>query len=289
MNIVIIPKITKYDFDRVRFRFTKEELLDFYRQDGEDIDRIVGGHERHMASLQACGEIFSGATFLERNELTRKLVRNADLVISLGGDDHFKYVSHFLENEVIAGINSDTFSSEGNLCYFTDAADVLAAIKGKFTVENWTRLQASVNGEKVQKATGDYSLGEYVEQFMSSYAIEYRGDKEEQKSSGVMVMTGAGSSGWGGDEARYLHPEGIAFPRTARIARFIVKTPHHGKYSGLTMLEGVIEAGEELIVHSLNKRQGIVAVDSLENYEFNRPRTAVIKISETPLRVLAGG
>ena len=53
------------------------------------------------------------------------------------------------------------------------------------------------------------------------------------------------------------------------------------------MLEGVLEKGQELRIHSLNDNKGILTADCIEEYEFKRGAEAVIRLSDKPLRVVS--
>ena len=118
---------------------------------------------------------------------------------------------------------------------------------------------------------------------MTSYILRYRGKQERQKSSGLLVATGAGSTGWYDSAGRYLHPNEDKFPKKERFTKFEVREPHI-IYS---MLEGVLEEGEELEVYSLNKGVGRFGIDSSEKHEFPRGTKVVIRISDKTLRVVA--
>ena len=289
-NIVIVPKMSKYELDMYIYKLTPGELLVKYKQEGVDEKRILESHERQKQSLKELKRFFGEKQFVPRDELTREIAAKADMVIALGGDNHFQYVSHFLDNSgLIMGINSDPLRSEGNLIYLTtsDFENVLKKMQqGDFYMERWTRLEVQLNGEVLELATSELFLGEKERKYMSRHILTIRERTEEQKSSGLLVATGAGSTGWYDSACRYLYPDGNWFSGTAGIARFLVTEPFHGKLSGYSVLEGVLEAGDELIVRSLNDSAGILSIDSLEEYEFNRGASASIQISDKPLRVV---
>jgi len=292
MQIIAVPKISKYEFDLRRYGLSHEELVERYRKEGQDIARILTSHERHVDSVKRLGGLVSGV--IHRDQLKRKTIRNVDLIIAIGGDDHFKYVSHFIDNELLMGINSDPVTSEGALNYFTieGISKVIERIKqGDFETEEWTRLEAIINSRAVEPATAEYFLGELERPAMSHYVLYHRDkfhrDKvEEQKCSGLLVVTGAGSSGWYDSACRYLYESGNRFPKTANFARFLATEPHRGRLSGYNMAEGIIEEGEELIIKSLSKGKAVISPDCLERHNFERGKVAVVRISDKPLRVV---
>ncbi|MBI2547335.1 MAG: NAD(+)/NADH kinase [Candidatus Aenigmarchaeota archaeon] len=288
-DIVIVPKISKYEFDIRTYGATHEEIVAKYRREGVDVEVVLESHKRQKESLGRMRGYFGDNQFISREKLGKDIVRNTRFVVALGGDNHFQYVSHFVDSALMIGINSDPTTSEGALTYYR-AADIEAILtrleNGDFNVEEWTRLEARVNGNLVALAMCEYFLGEAQRKNMSRNIIKLGDVKEEQKCSGLLVTTGAGSTGWYDSECKYLYPKGNRFPKTEKIARFLVTAPYTGKLNRPTVLEGAIREGEELTIHSLNDSNGVVTSDSLEEYEFGRGVHAVIKVSDNPLKVV---
>lgn len=288
-KIIVVPKMSKYQWDMCRLGLSHEELAAEYSRQGVDAERMLSSHERQMESLRELETFLHETQFVQRDGLTKQLADNASLLISLGGDNHFQYVSRFLGNTPIMGINSDPLRSDGGLTYFTarEFERVLRCLeKDDFSVEGWTRLDASVNGGETCTATSEVYMGESERKNMSRHILEYRGITEEQKCSGLLVATGAGSSGWYSSACRYLHPEGNPFPRTSGYARFLVTEPFRGRLTRYPTPEGVLERGERLAVRSLNDSSGRLMCDSLDEYGFRMGSVAAIGISESPLRVV---
>lgn len=273
-----------------RLRSTPESIAAKYKREGVDIPKVMESHERQKKSLHELKKLFEEKQFVSRNDLTKRIVYNKDLVISLGGDNHFQYITHFVDSELIMGINSDPLASEGALTYFTtkNFERILKKLQNdKFEVEEWTRLEAKLNGSKVERATDSYFLGEYSRIKASTHILEFRGKKERQKCAGLIVATGAGSTGWFNSACRYIHHKGKKFPKTKKCAEFLVTEAYRGKINKYSMLSGTIKKDDELIVHSLNDDKGILIADSMNaEHNFNEGAKAVIRISDKPLRVV---
>ncbi len=289
-NIVIVPKMSKYELDLHMLRLTHDQLVAWYERTGIDSEKIIRSHEAQKQSLAEFKRLFDPEQFIHREQLTKEVADNADLVIALGGDNHFQYVSHFLDNsELIMGVNLDPARSVGELTYFTTQGfeEVLKRLeRDDFEVEEWTRIEAISHGQITVPATSELSFGENIDSNMSRYIIEIRGERDEQKASGLLVATGAGSTGWYNSEGRYLFGEkGNVFPKTERIARFLARAPY-GELSRYTMLEGILREGEILTVRSLNDAEGVIKVDAIEKYPFEMGAEAVARISDNSLRVV---
>lgn len=179
--------------------------------------------------------------------------------------------------------------SEGALTYFVAGGFESIAKnlrEGKYKVEEWTRLEAEIDGNPATSATSEYFLGESKRTKMSKHILEFGGKKEKQGCSGLLVSTGAGSTGWYGSAHGCGFGGSVAFPRTADYAKFVATEPYMGRLYKYSMLEGVLKKGDELVVQSLNDNGGILESDSVDAFEFNREARAVIRISDKPLRVV---
>lgn len=291
---IIVAKTPRFILDMNKYHFTEDELIAKYKQEGTDAEEALSSYNKQMESISFAKTIFDSRQFVAWGDLTRKQVKNTGLVITLGGDNHFSYVSHFISNELIIGINSDPRSvpggSEGALTYFNMQSfkDFVRRLKtGEFMIEEWTRLEVILNGSKISTlGTNEILIGESRRKMMSRYAINYNGFEEPQKSSGVLVSTGAGSTGMYKSEGRYLFPEGNIFSKTERLARFLVTAPYQGKLTSYSLLEGELQGDQELLIKSQNDHEGEVSIDSLFDLPFPRGHQVRIKIADQPLRVV---
>lgn len=286
-RILVLPKKSKFQWDCTRFRLKPRDMVAKYRKEGLNASRIVASHERQMRALKKVLNQFPEARVIPQDKISRKNLAGADLIISLGGDNHFQHVSHFAGNSVVAGVNSDPTLSEGSLTTFTpdQLAKVASRIlEGRFGVEEWTRLQVTLNGKKLQDlALSEVFLGEAARCQMSRFRISGGGLSEVQKCSGLLVATGAGSSGWYDAAGRYLFAGGNRFPRTKKSFRFVTTEPFQGRLSKPSLLNGSVS---RLKVRSLNDTHGVVVLDTQLEHPFPEGSEAVITLGK-PLKVLA--
>jgi len=285
-KIIIVPKLSMYELDLSKYNVPHEELIEKYCKEGIDADRILSSHKRQKESLDELKRFFLEKQFIPRDKLTKEIANSSDIVISLGGDNHLQYVSHFIDDTLLMGINSDYVGSLGALTYFAakNFETMLRKIEQNyFEVEKWTRLEAKINNIPIQRATTEYLLGQKEMKSMSRHIIKANENEEEQQCSGLLVVTGSGSTGWYDSSCRYIHKDGNKFPKTEEIAVYLAKEPVASSKN--KMLEGILKSGEELTVASLND-DGIISPDCIEEYQFNRGAIASIKISDKPLKVI---
>ncbi len=287
-KVLVCPKVSKYEWDLHKYRLSYTELIEKYKRERVDYENILLSHERQIKSRELVKEIFENAKIVNRENLTRENIKNVDITISLGGDNHFQYVSHFIDNEYIFGINSDPLVSEGVL--LSCSTDTLIKIKEKcdkdeYDIEEWTRLDVYINDKFVSRATCDVFIGEKERVFTSRQILFFNDSEKQQKSSGILVSTGSGSTGWFSSASRFITSEPI-FKPTEKYAKFILTEPYKGTLTDSTLIEGTIRANSHFRVCSLNNNNGIVVLDSLDEFPFPRAAVVSIKISQVPLNVL---
>ena len=182
-------------------RYSKSEdkkVREFAKKD----KKINSMHENEQKSIE---KVFSKLKelgvkydYLFRDEL--KEIKDVDLVIALGGDGTFLDVSHFIkDNTPLLGINSNPEVSIGFFCVSTaDNFSEYLDLKNKTTVN---RLKLTLNGSELPTLVlNDLLIAHTNPAATTLYEI----DAQFYKSSGLLVSTPAGSSGWSYQEGGNL-------------------------------------------------------------------------------------
>lgn len=275
---VLVPKESKLEWDMRRLGWTRRRLLRWYR---EHADTIVASHERQLRVRGTVRSLLPECRVVTREMADASRLDGASMVLALGGDNHFVYLSHFLTRAPILGINADRQRSHGGLLrlderHLEGMAGRLRA--GRFSISAWPRLEASVDGRPAGVATSELFLGERQRKHMSRHVLRVgRGREEEHKSSGLLVCTPAGSTGW------YGH-YGPRFSAAGGPGRWALTEPFP-RGRRLRLGAGRLRAGEVLSVRSLNDADGILDVDSLKDVPFYFGQVASIRVWAHPLRV----
>ncbi len=228
---------------------------------------------------------FPEANFLvvSYSSVNKELLKDADLILSFGGDGTFVKAAHMVDNSLILGINSNPETSEGALTSISIAEiDKLKNLKkGKFEIIERQRADVILNNRTLdEKAVNEVYIGVASQFHSSRYKIRFKNKEEEQRSSGIIVSTGTGSEAW------FLSAGGKPFHYGDKKLGFIVREPYFGKRIFVpSLLNGEIFEGEELNVKSTRESGGIIAInDSV--YDFNSGDSVKIKISDNPLKVI---
>lgn len=300
-DILIARRWSKLEHDAQRLHKTEKEMIAEYRKLGLE-ERMMGSHKRQMESLNFIRKAIGEVEVVAGTELTQEVVERyvGGRVIALGGDGHFSFVSHFITDQTIIGVNADSEKSTGALLEFTPESLVESGClkTGSCPVEQWTRMQVILDGKVLATLPlADVYIGAKLSVDMSRYVVEFEGKQEEQKTSGLLVATGTGSTGWYSKMFQTIYQNRDDFSRTDPGARFIVREEpgfdtayfgeDHPKLSRYDILKGRIAPDSQLIIHSLTD-EGIVSIDSYRDlmFDFNRGATVQIFPSDKPLSVL---
>lgn len=285
MKILIVAKHSKYEWEKKRLSLNHQGIMEKYAGEHANVEAILEAHEYQLKVRNLFDEVMPHA-YMTMMDMLDGTIEGYDLVIVLGGDNSFTYVSHYVGNIPILGVNSDPKRSEGYITQWAieedqDVFDLVECLDfDHLNVEDWARLEVTVNGKILPPATSEIYLGERQRNNMSRHVLEYEGSKYEQKCSGLVVATGAGSTGWYRSANRELNSWDV----TAEQAKFVVTEPYN--IAARLNYTGIIggQYSPEITVHSLNDSEGIVSIDSWEEFAFGRGATAKIFLG-APLHV----
>jgi hypothetical protein len=160
--------------------------------------------------------------------------------------------------------------------------------------------EATLNDGQRLLAFNDFLVGQQTH-VSARYSLTWRQRTERQSSSGVLVSTGAGSTGWlsstqhmaaavtrlrggGGQEA----PE-LRLPWDDLRLVFVVREPFRSRVSGVDLTAGLIEADEELRLESHMPEGGVIFSDGVEAdaLAFNSGAVATIRTARQNTRLVA--
>jgi hypothetical protein len=135
---------------------------------------------------------------LERKYLPNFIFAPEDLVVVIGQDGLVANTIKYLDGQPLIGLNPDPVRWDGVLLPFTpkDAAKIVEdTIKGRRKTEEVTLARARIQNGQELLAVNDFFIGQRTH-VSARYIIKHGGLKEPQSSSGVIVSTGLGSTGW---------------------------------------------------------------------------------------------
>lgn len=190
---------------------------------------------------------------IERADLDRFVFGPEDVVVAVGQDGLVANVAKYLAGQVVIGLNPEPERNAGVLVRHPPAsiADLLA-------IASSTEVGARVQARLMVEATVDdgqslRALNEVYIGHPSHQSARYRiqapgGPSERQSSSGVLVGSGTGATGW--CRSVWLErqrPFRLPGPEEARLCWF-VREAWPSPATGTDCTAGLLEADQELVI-----------------------------------------
>lgn len=244
--------------------------------------------EKHARTVDKVKSLLKGRNFsiLKSHELCESDFNKVDLVITIGGDGTFIRAASFIKTKsmLIIGINSEPELSEGALTSINEnELDFLEKVlKGEYKTISRERASVKRNNCILKDlALNEVYAGASNQFHTSRYIIKFKGKSEEQRSSGVLVVTGSGSNAW------FKSAGGIPFKFNEKKLKFLVREPFSGdRLFKPKLLKGEISECEKIEFEGKRYDGGIIAIDATSVYGFNAHDKIEIELSGCPLNVI---
>ena len=220
-----------------------------------------------------------------KNKLKKQDFKDKDLIITIGGDGTFLSASHFIKNQLILGVNSNYKKSEGALLSITLnqlKTKLKKILNNKYKIKQYTREQISIFKKNhcttTELALNEAFIGNINPHHPSNYQIKFKSKTENQKSSGIVIATGTGSTAW------YKAIGGRKFRKTEKQLKFIIRELLNGRIHNSKIKSGKIKPNQKLeIISKMN--HGLLAIDSIRTYHLSKQNKIQITIGK-PLKVI---
>jgi hypothetical protein len=281
-------------FERVIARHgTLGQARFFLAQRGQSLDEL---QRRHAEQEAAVAMIDNAAprdwrrARVSRGEFDRFLFQDDDVVVAVGQDGLVANLAKYLQGQPVIGANPSPDWFDGVLVPHPIAAVpdlVRVAATGRAACEERTLLAAELDDGQRLLALNEVFVGHCSHQ-SARYRID-TGDREErQSSSGLIVATGTGASGW----ARSIHAMRrsqlpLPAPDERRLL-FFVREPFPSRATGTSVQEGSIDATSPLQVTSEMDEGGVLFGDGIESdrIEFTYGARVRVGCADRALRLL---
>ncbi|MET9255378.1 hypothetical protein [Streptomyces sp. NPDC003717] len=200
---VLVHRRTEYE-ELLARHGTHGQAAFFLSSRGRAIDEVARRHERTRQALRdvaAAVPLTWRSSQVERADLDRFLFAPEDVVVVVGQDGLVANTAKYLTGQPVVGIDSDPGRNPGVLVRHrrTDAAALLRAVTAAGgPVEELTMVEAVADDTQRLLALNEIYLGASGHQ-TARYRLGADGERdpgEAQASSGVLVGTGTGATGW---------------------------------------------------------------------------------------------
>lgn len=240
---------------------------------------------------------------LDRTFLPNFLFPPNGLVVVLGQDGLVANTLKYLQGQPLLAVNPDPARWDGVLLPFAvaDLPKVLPeTLNQRRPVREVTMARVQLSDGQQLLAVNDFFIGARSH-VSARYELKSANRCERQSSSGVIVSTGLGSTGWlrsvltgaaaiaggkGSPQNRQMRERGFAWD--AKHLVFSVREPFPSRSTQATIVFGRVDQAAELRVRSLMPEGGVIFSDGLEadGLEFRSGVEAVIGLAEQRGRLL---
>lgn len=283
------------EFDRLLASHATRGQTEFFLESrGQSLARLDEQKKRQLAAeaqvKRAVPDDWSIAQVL-RDDLDRFLFGDTDIVIAVGQDGLVANLAKYLSGQPVVGITPDPQATEGVLTPLP--ADTLPALLpriavGDVALQRRTMVQASLDDGQSLAALNELFLGHRSHQ-SARYLLRDGEDEELQSSSGVIVATGTGLSGWARSIMAATHRQEALAPDERR-ALYFAREPWPSKQTGSALAFGSVEQQHGVSLTSRMNDGGVIFADGIEQdyLRFDWGITAQIALSERTLNLVTG-
>ena len=318
-KIILVTRPTR--LTELKRRFSTRSQAKFYvshlGQDFSDYDREETEYSNAVQKAQQILESLGRVQLIDRSFLSNFTFGPTDVVVVLGQDGLVANTVKYLDGQPVVGVNPDPARWDGQLLPFQvrDLDKIVREVfQGGRPNKSVTMAKATLNTGQTLYAVNDIFIGPRSH-VSARYNISIGKRAENQSSSGVIVSTGVGSTGWfksllAGAAGIMQHSDpnpprqvqqGLLsskkpalaykhanpsfkseFPWDAEYLYFTVREPFPSKTTAATIVFGKITSHNPLVIVSQMPEHGVIFSDGLEQdfLEFRSGARAMIAIAE---------
>jgi hypothetical protein len=281
------------EFDRLLASHATRGQTEFFLESrGQSLARLDKQKKRQQAAeaqvKRAVPDDWSIAHVL-RDDLDRFLFGDNDIVIAVGQDGLVANLAKYLAGQPVVGVTPDAQATEGVLTPLP--ANTLPAllpriVAGDVELQRRTMVQARLDDGQSLAALNELFLGHRSHQ-SARYILRDGDDQEYQSSSGVIVSTGTGLSGWARSIMTATHRQAALAPDEQR-ALYFAREPWPSKQTGSALAFGAIEPEHGVSLTSRMNDGGIIFADGIEQdyLRFDWGIRAEVTLSERTLNLV---
>ncbi|EHS58230.1 hypothetical protein [Paenibacillus sp. Aloe-11] len=318
-KIILVKRKTRLEELIVRYNTIQQARFFMERLGADFSDYVLEDENYRRAVTTATSELtaLGRVQIVEREHVPNFIFGEQDTIVVLGQDGLVANTLKYLTEQPLIGVNPDPLRWDGVLLPFT-VSDLHWVVSDVFVhkrpIKEVTLAKAQLNDGQSLYAVNDLFIGRKTH-VSARYELRLEDQVEQQSSSGIIVSTGLGTTGWltsvlagaagiVGSATRHpisLTPDhlvpGAASGQEAAIERmnhdhravwsspslyFTVREPFPSRTTAAELVFGQIAAQRPLRIASQIPENGVIFSDGVESdfLEFNAGIEATIGPAE---------
>ncbi len=303
-KIVLVTRKTR--LEELIERFNTQAQAKFYIEHaGGDFSAYVLEHDAYRRSLESVRrsiEVGLKIQVMDRTLVPTYVFSTNDIVVTLGQDGLVANTAKYVSGQPILAVNPDVERFDGILLPFQPLdlrPNLERTLAGNARLRAVTLAEAKLKDGQRLLAFNDLFIGASTH-VSARYRIRFGDRRENHSSSGIIVSTGAGSTGWlssiFNETSGILSFLGGAPVRPVRMEweekrlLFVVREPFVSRHSQAAIVAGTVLPSAPLALESQMPVGGVIFSDGIEadHLDFNSGAIANIRIApETANLVVA--
>jgi len=278
-------------------RFNTWPQAKFYLEhnnvDGQDYFEENTRYQQCLLEAEQTLKPLGRYQLLERGFLSNYQFSPDDIVIVIGQDGLVANTLKYLDGQPVIAINPDPSRWDGRLLPF-EMGDlesvVVRTMSDKISEKSITFAEATTNDGQRMLGVNDLFIGPKSHS-SARYNLRWAGQQETQSSSGIIISTGFGSTGWlqsilasaVGISGLDKHALQGGFGWDERRLQFAVREPFPSQTTGTELVFGELKPKTPLRLESLMPEDGVIFSDGIQSdfLAFNSGSTVSVGIAKT--------
>tara|TARA_R100000027_G_scaffold683_1_gene772 strand:- start:4274 stop:5212 length:939 start_codon:yes stop_codon:yes gene_type:complete len=298
-KVVFVTRRTRLDELIARYN-TRDQAQFVIESQGADFGDYIAEHQLYYQQRNEAERILKGicrVQVVDRQHLTNFIFGKFDTVVALGQDGLVANTLKYLDGQRLIGVNPDPRRWDGVLLPFS-VSELGKVVDETFSnsrpIKEVTMARATLNNGQILDAVNDFFIGPQTH-FSARYEISVGDQCEKHSSSGIIVSTGLGSTGWlsslmtgatriaGSLTRKQLElKQNVEIPWDSKYLYYTVREPFPSQVTRTNLVFGKIDQDTRLTLTSEIPERGVIFSDGIENdfLDFNAGTEVSISISK---------
>lgn len=273
---------------------TRDQASFFLETRQQRIEEVEDRHRTFEAALQSVLRAIPvkwRRVKLDRSDLASFVFEPEDLIAVVGQDGLVANAAKYLQGQHVLGFNPEAKRFKGVLVPHAPetAPDLLAdVVAGRASLQVRTMVEARLDDGQRLLALNEVFLGHRSHQ-SARYRLRLAEKEERQSSSGLIVATGTGATGWARSMSLERHTR-LSLPKPADpMLAFFVREAWPSPWTQTGLTEGLLSGNHRLEVTSEMNDEGVIFGDGIESdrLDFAWGMRAEVQLAPEKLNLVA--